>query len=548
MVDYLNAGLRDNSNVGTDMANNRIQEVAASSGTQWGISMTADDIYTVAGNSSGTSGHTGDAGAATSAYLYSPSGVDQSSAGTLYIADTANNRIQDVCSTTGSCGTANYIYTFAGSSTGSSGHTGDGGAATYALLSHPASVIAGNGQQVYIADTWNNRIQEVAHTNHTEFGISMTAGDIYTIAGSSTGSQGYSGNGGAATSALLDQPEQVALDGSFDLYIADTGNDRVREVSASTAHISAVAGNGDTLADTGDSGPALGSGLLYPMGVATDSMGDVFIGDNNGRVQEMAASSHTQFGVSMTTGDIYTVAGGGTGALGGPAIGAQLGGAQQNALAFDSAGDLYIALDCSVVEVPVTSGTQWGIAMTADDIYDIAGSGCGSSGDGGPATSAKLEISSPGGLAIDSTGDLYIADGDNNRIQEVAAHTGTQWGVSMTADDIYTVAGSSSGSYGYSGDGGAATSALLWNAMGIAVDPAGDLYIGDSGNSRVREVAAHSGTQWGVSMTADDIYTVAGGRARGLWEVRPLAPRSAAPWRWLSTVRAMCISAARTTS
>ena len=89
-------------------------------------------------------------------------------------------------------------------------------------LSQPTCVVAGNGQQLYIADKANNRIQEVAYSNHTEFGISMTAGDIYTIAGSSTGSGGYSGNGGAATSALLDYPEQITLDNSFDLYIADT--------------------------------------------------------------------------------------------------------------------------------------------------------------------------------------------------------------------------------------------------------------------------------------------------------------------------------------
>ncbi len=492
-----------------DTLNNRIQEVAASGGTQWGVSMTAGDIYTVAGSSSGTSGVTGDRGAATSALLDQPSGVDQSSAGTLFVADTWNNRIQDVCSTTGSCGTANYIYTFAGSSSGAGGHTGDGGAATSALLSQPTCVVAGNGQQLYIADKANNRIQEVAYSNHTEFGISMTAGDIYTIAGSSTGSGGYSGNGGAATSALLDYPEQIALDNSFDLYIADTGNDRVREVSASTAHISAVAGNGYTLADTGDSGPALASGLVLPWGVAIDTAGDAFIGDNNGRVQEIAASSHTQFGVTMTAGDIYTVAGGGAGAWGGPAIGAGIGGADVNGVALDSAGDLYIAINSCVLEVPVSSGTQWGIAMTADDIYAVAGNGTyGHSGDGGRATSAELSM--PTGLAFDSAGDLYIGDEGNSNVREVAAHSGTQWGVSMTADDIYTVAGSSSGAYGDSGNGGAATSALLDLPMGVALDSAGDLYIGDDGNNEVQEVAASTGTQRGVAMTADDIYEIAG--------------------------------------
>ena len=107
-------------------------------------------------------------------------------------------------------------------------------------------------------------------------------------------------------------------------------------------------------------------------------------------------------------------------------------------------------------------------------------------------------------------GDLYIVDGANNRIQEVAASTGTQWGQSMTANDIYTVAGSSSGNSGHSGDGGAATSALLNSPGGITFDSAGNLYFSDYVNNRVQEVAAATGTQWGQSMTAGDIYTVVG--------------------------------------
>jgi YD repeat-containing protein len=493
-----------------DSSNNRVQEVAASGGTQWNISMTAGDIYTVAGNASGTSGHSGNSGVATSAYLYYPSSVAQSSAGTLFIADSDNNRVQDVCSATGSCGTANDVYTFAGNAAGTAGHTGDAGAATAAYLSDPTSVVSSNGQQIYIADEANNRIQEVAYSGHTEFGMTMTAGDIYTIAGSATGSHGYSGNGGLATSALLNASEQIALDSSHNLYIADTANDRVREVSASTADISAFAGNGTAMMAAGDSGSALASGIYGPAGIVTDNAGDIFVGDNNGRVQEMAASSHSQFGVSMTTGDIYTVAGGGSGAIPGPAIGAQIGFDTINTIALDPSGDLYIAVSCEVLEVPAASGTQWGISMTANDIYDVAGgSTCGSSGDGGAATAAKLSMSEPSGLAFDSAGDLFITT--NSSIQEVPANSGTQWGISMTANDIYDVAGSSSGSTGFSGDSGVATSALLNNPDAIVIDSAGDLYIADSNNGRVREVAHSTGTQWGVSMTANDIYTVAGG-------------------------------------
>jgi len=172
-------------------------------------------------------------------------------------------------------------------------------------------------------------------------------------------------------------------------------------------------------------------------------------------------------------------------------------------------GNLYIAdtSDNRVQEVAGTTGTQWGISMTAGDVYTIAGSAAGAAGyvgDGGAAASALLHA--PRGLAFDSAGDLYIADSDNNRIQEIAKSSGSQWGISMTAGDIYTVAGSATGSYGYSGDGGATTSALLDGPVGLAIPASGsDVYIADAGNNRIQELAAETGTQWGQSMTAHDI-------------------------------------------
>ena len=182
-------------------------------------------------------------------------------------------------------------------------------------------------------------------------------------------------------------------------------------------------------------------------GVAIDTAGDVFIADNNGRVQEIAASSHTQFGVTMTAGDIYTVAGGGTGALGGPAIGAGIGGADVTGSPSTQPGTSTSRQIPASSKSPPARAPSGGSPMTADDIYAVAGNGTyGHSGDGGRATSAELSM--PTGLAFDSAGDLYIGDEGNSRVQEVAAHSGTQWGVSMTADDIYTVAGSSSGAYG----------------------------------------------------------------------------------------------------
>ena len=125
------------------------------------------------------------------------------------------------------------------------------------------------------------------------------------------------------------------------------------------------------------------------------------------------------------------------------------------------------------------------------DIYTIAGT------DG--------SLYAPDGVAVDSAGNIYIADSGNNRVREIAAVTGTQWGIAMTAGNIYTVAG---GSYGTSGDGGAATSAQLECPSKVALDAAGDLYIADRCANRVQEIAASTGTQWGQSMTANDIYTV----------------------------------------
>ena len=195
----------------------------------------------------------------------------------------------------------------------------------------------------------------------------------------------------------------------------------------------------------------------------------------------------------MAAGDIYTVAGSGTGGQsgdGGPATSAELNFPQ--GVAVDGSGNLLIAdADNNRVRVVAeTSGTFYGVAMTAGDIYTVAGIGTGgSSGDGGPATSAELNF--PSRVAVDGSGNLVIADTDNNRVHVVAASTGTFYGVAMTAGDIYTVAGNGTG--GYSGDGGPATSAQLAGPAGVAVDGSGNLVIADAFNNRVRGVAGGLG-------------------------------------------------------
>jgi hypothetical protein len=150
-----------------------------------------------------------------------------------------------------------------------------------------------------------------------------------------------------------------------------------------------------------------------------------------------------------------------------------------------------------------------GVSMTANDIYTVAGSSsgsAGSNGDGGAASAALLKA--PQAIALDSAGDLLIADSSNNRVQEVAAATGTRWGISMTAGDIYTISGSSSGSSGSSGDGGAASSALFSKPAGVALDSSGDLIVSDESNDVVREVPV--ATTSTPAQTPGDLYGVAG--------------------------------------
>jgi RHS repeat-associated protein len=513
-----------------DQDNNRVQEVAATDHAQWGIPMTANDIYTVAGSATGGGGPSGDGGPATSALLSYPDDAVVGPDGNLYIADSSNNRVQVVPASSGTYWgqpmTANDIYTVAGSATGGSGSSGDGGPATSALLSYPASVAfnPGSGNMV-VSDYSNSRVQVVAASSGTYWGQPMTADDMYTVAGSSSGNWGYSGNGGLATSALVSAVTDAEVGPSGALYIVDNGNDRVQEVPATSGtywgqpmtadDIYSVAGSGNSLT-ANDSGQATYSGVHGPAGVAVDASGNVYIADQqSNRVQEVAATTHTQWGVKMTSGDVYTVAGNaygtpGSSGDGGPATSAFLDFPAD--VAVDSLGDLYIADDWNmrVEEVAATDHTQWGIAMTAGDIYTVAGvaGSTGSSGDGGPATSALLNY--PLGVALDANDDLYIADYYNNRVQEVAATTHGQWGISMTAGDIYTVAGSATGAYGSSGDGGASTSSLLDLPDHVMVDSEGDLYISDQDNNRVQEVAATTHSQWGIPMTEGDIYTVAG--------------------------------------
>jgi RHS repeat-associated protein len=495
-----------------DTGNNRVQEIAGAAGeNEWGQAMTLGDVYTVAGSPAGTEGASTNGTADASTLLNAPEGVTVSSAGDLYVADTSNHRIAEIADSTGTqwgsiAMTKFDLYTVAGR-VGDGTIGTDSKPATMSDLWFPESVRVTNGQNMYISDSGNNRIQEVARTAHTEFGQSMVVGDVYTVAGSPTGTAGFSGNGGLGTSALLSSPEDTFLDSSGDIYIADALNNRVRLLSAATGDIAAYAGNGFTVDTSGNGGPATAAGLDNPDNVTSDSKGNVYIADSaNNRVQEIPASTHTQFGIAMTAGDVYTVAGNAAGGEGTSGDGGLATSAFLNlplGLAVDAAGDLYI--------VDASNNRVQKVAASTGDISTIAGSATGASGDsgdGGAATSALLE--EPSGAAVDAAGDLYIADEINSRIQEVPAVAGTQWGQAMTAGDMYTVAGSPTGAFGATGDGGPARSALLSDPSGVAVDAAGDVYVSDTSNNRIQELAVTSARRFGQQMTAGDIYTIAG--------------------------------------
>ncbi len=337
----------------------------------------------------------------------------------------------------------------------------------------------------------------MAAATGTFYGQAMTAGDIYTVAGD--GINEYSGDGGPATSAGLNAPDGVAVDAAGNLVIADTSDSRIRVVAGSTGtfygqamtagDIYTVAGDG-TAGFSGDGGPATSAKIASPQGAAVDGSGNLLVTDTlNQRIRVVAAHTGTFYGQAMTAGDIYTVAGnGGLGFSGdgGPATHAKLGNPALTIV--DGSGNLVIADDDNnrVRVVAARTGTFYGQAMTAGDIYTVAGDGtAGFSGDGGPAIHA--ELFEPRAVTFDSAGNLVIADTDNSRVRVVATRSGRFYGQAMTAGDIYSIAGT--GSLSFSGDGGPGTKADAGIPLGVVAGSAGGVLFADAGNNRIRMVS-----------------------------------------------------------
>jgi sugar lactone lactonase YvrE len=314
--------------------------------------------------------------------------------GNLYIAETGNHIIHKVDST-------GNITTIAG--TGTQGFYGDAGPATSATLDSPQGLALDTKNNLYIADTHNHRVRK----------LNLTTGIITTIAGATPG---FSGDTALATSAQLNLPTALALDDANNLYFADTGNHRIRKITAATGIITTIAGTG-TQGFSGDAGPAIAATIDSPTGLALDTANNLYLADtHNHRLRKITAA----------TGIISTVAG---------------------------------------------TGTQ------------------GFSGDATASTSATLSL--PHGITIDSAGNLYLADTQNHRIRRIDATTGI----------ITTVAGD--GTQAFAGDGGPAIAASLDNPRAAALSPSTLLTLADTGNQRVRQLEAAPGP-------ATNIHTIAG--------------------------------------
>ena len=329
----------------------------------------------------GTQGWSGNNGPALNSRLNRPRGIHKNSAGNVYIADRSNHQIRYVDAV------SDNIYAVAGVGT-VSGYNCNNCNPLTARLDSPQGVFIDGSGNVYIADTSNHIVRKV-----------IAGGNIVNVAGT-PGTQGSSGDGGAATSARLRSPGDVALDNAGNIYIADTGNCKIRKVDAVTSFISTYAGTG-TCGYNGNGGSATSTRLNSPRQLAFDSAGNLYVADtSNNRIRK----------IDKITGIVTTVAGGGAG------------------------------------------------------------------GDGGLAVNAQLNA--PEGIAVNQFGTLYIADSSNNRIRKVDAATGI----------ISAHAGT--GSQGNTGDGGLATSALLNRPRRVIAydDVDGHIIIADTNNNRIREV------------------------------------------------------------
>ena len=472
-----------------DTGNCVIREVTKSSG----------DISTIAGDHALGCGFGGDTGKATSAKISAAYGLAVNGTGTtVTFADYSNERIRQFT-------IGGDINTVAGTGTECTGSCGSGGEATSAGLNLPVGLAATSTGTIYIGDDDNQVMDSFT-----------VGGNLNIVAGNRSNTTETPTTGAPADGVQFNAPFGIALDPSNDVYIADSDNFMVREFVKSTGLVNFFAGTG-TLGFTGDGGTATSAELSSTFGVARDSTGNIYIADaGNCVIQEVnTGGTINLFAGLVVSGSFHC----GYSGDGGAAIGAEIGSAY--GIAIDSKGNAYIADQGEHVVRKVSGGI----------ITTIAGIGgvSGYSGDGGPAVDAQLD--EPRAITIDSSDNVIIADTSNCRIREINAATGIittvagngdcamggdgvatenaiefPQGVAVDANDnlfisdfsnrirwvspsgfTTTIAGT--GNNGYNGDGVPATSALIDEPTGIALDSAGNILFSDSINGRVRSIS-----------------------------------------------------------
>jgi sugar lactone lactonase YvrE len=461
----------------SDLGDNTVLQIAAAdlqAGRQ-------NVVTTLAG--AGAPGFRGDGGAATSARLNLPLGVALDSKGNLYIADSKNNRVRKI-------NTNGIITTVAGAG-GHGGFSGDGGPATDAKLNRPTGLAIDGAGDLYIADEGNNRVRRVD-----------PQGVITTVAGNGR-SVGVTKHisvtkpqiairppglvARPARRVRLSAPEDLTFDRKGNLYVSDYQGEEVLKITPDGL-LRVFAGTG-TAGYSGNGGPATKARLSGPAGLAVNSRGDLLIADHlnnvirrvdpSGRITTLSASLKAHLtkpiGLLFRGKELYVAD---------PW--------HNRLLQINPSGAVHLIVSGSHPTY-LSLGPRGNILMTdrdANRLYEvvlhvgkqsallpIAGTGsAGFTGDGGPATKAHLNV--PYGVAMDRKGNIYVADSDNNRVQKISPS-----GV------VTTFAGT--GAAGFSGDDGPAAKATLYKPVGLAFDSAGNLYIADQGNGRIRRVDTH---------------------------------------------------------
>jgi sugar lactone lactonase YvrE len=437
-------------------------------------------IQTYAGGGTGPAG-TGGGGLATSAVLGSIGGITIDAARNVYITSNDPSSVLKVTDATG------IITTVAG--TAGNGYGGDGGPATSALLFDPAGLAFDVKGNLYIADSGNNVIREV----------NGATGIITTVAGMAVSgvlTSTYSGDGGPATSAQLNQPTSILFDAAGNLYFTDTGHGAIRKVDMTTGIITTVAGDGQ-LCGGRDGAVGTSASLCWPEGMASDNAGDFYIAEiEGGRVRELLAAAAPP--TTQATAPTFSVSGGTYASPQTVTISSNIPGASiyltadgSTPVPFYSSGyslPINITGPVTLKAIAVAPGflasnvasATYSITSSSPVITTVAGNGTsGLYGVGGPALSAEFGL--PVSIAVDAPGNIYVSDFQNKVVWKVAASNGIA--------SIYA----GTGTAGYTGDGGAATDATLSDPQGLALDSAGNLYIADPVNESVRKVTASTG-------------------------------------------------------